>query len=78
MKSIFNEPSTLISRLRGVYGAGGFTRSFYTENNPVPNINLEAAERIEELESKVSSYRKTLGICSHDCPLPCPDCGCGV
>ena len=60
VEEFFNEPETIVSRLRGIYDTGPednpneFRREFLGR----PPINYEAARRIEALEQEVERLKE--------------------
>ena len=60
MTEEFNEPETIVNRLRGIYDTGpaGNPNEFRREFPGRPAINYEAARRIEALEQEVERIRE--------------------
>ena len=62
VEEFFNEPETIVSRLRGIYDTGPednpneFRREFLGR----PPINYEAARRIEALEQEVERLKSSI------------------
>ena len=62
MAEEFNEPETIVNRLRGIYDVGpeDNPKEFRREFPDRPPINYEAARRIEALEQEVERLRGAL------------------
>ena len=84
-KEEFNEPETIVDRLRGIYSLGfngEFGERDFSSSEFIKPINLEAARRIEQLEAE--NKRLSMHVCGmcHGHGLvgnvidlqECPDC----